>query len=71
MIIILDKARPSNTEADPEILIIHCPRIIQPTPWSDWAAETVRWLLASGWVSRRESDCLHVYHPSHPLCQSQ
>lgn len=51
---------------EPDMLIIHCPRVVQAAPWGDWAEDTVAYLLTLGWIERRERDAVHIISPLHP-----
>ncbi len=66
MRILLDRIRVCNTEPEPDMLIIHCPRSMQTEPWCEWAAATAEWLESKGWVRRREHDAVHIICPWHP-----
>lgn len=63
---LLDSCKPDTTDAEPDMLIIHCPRVIQTIPWCDWAADTLSYLASCGWIERREHNCVHIITPLHP-----
>jgi len=71
MQIILDRIRVCNTEPEPDMLIIHCPRVTEVSPWCEWAAATAEWLETKGWIRRRERDAVHMIHPNHPAMVMQ
>lgn len=52
--------------SEPDMLVIHCPRIVQAAPWGDWAADMLAYLKSIGWIERRERDAVHVISPLHP-----
>ncbi len=66
MKIILDRIRVCNTEPEPDMLIIHCPRSMTTSPWGEWAAATAEWLESKGWIRHRECDAVHIICPGHP-----
>lgn len=55
-----------NDDTEPELLIIHCPRVVQVTPWCDWAAEMLITLKGYGWIERRMDGAVHIITPLHP-----
>lgn len=55
-----------NHPTEPDMLIIHCPRVVQAAPWGDWAIDTLAYLKHLGWTERRERDAVHVISPLHP-----
>jgi hypothetical protein len=55
-----------NHPDEPDMLIIHCPRVVQAAPWSDWAVDMLAYLKDLGWIERRERDAVHVISPLHP-----
>lgn len=66
MQIILDRIRVCNTDPEPEMLIIHCPREMQVARWCDWAAEIAAYLEREGWTRRVEHEAVHMICPMHP-----
>jgi hypothetical protein len=63
---LLDCVTNDNPLTEPDMLIIHCPRVVQAAPWGDWAIETLSYLKGLGWIERRERDAVHVISPLHP-----
>lgn len=61
--IILDEHPNCNTDSEPELLVIHSPRIQQHAPWGDWARATAEWLRSNGWLIKRIGPDVHAMHP--------
>ena len=57
---------PNKHADEPDMLLIHCPRVTQAAPWGDWAQDTLEYLKRLGWTERRERDAVHVISPLHP-----
>lgn len=53
-----------DNQTTPKHLVIHCPSISQRAPWDEWAASTLEWLTARGWVAARIGSAVHVC-PAH------
>lgn len=62
-----------NTQAnsEPEYLVIHCPRVVQVSPWCEWAASTLEELRRYGWIERREHGAVNIICPGHPATAPQ
>lgn len=61
--IIVDTAPNCNTDSDPEMLIIHTPRIQQHATWGDWAKDAAKFLEDHGWRVKRIGPDVHAMHP--------
>jgi hypothetical protein len=55
-----------QAQSDPEYLVIHCPRVVQVSPWGEWAEATLADLKRWGWIERRERDAVNIIWPGHP-----
>lgn len=61
--ILLDECPNSNTETEPEMLVIHLARDQQRADWGDWARDAAEFLKAHGWRLKRIGPDMHAIHP--------
>ncbi len=52
-----------HNESEPELLVIHSPRVQQQSPWGEWARKTADWLKSEGWRVNRVGPDMHAVHP--------
>lgn len=66
---ILDMAPARNcaaNDAEPDMLIVHCPRAVSVMPWDELSRQFVDDYLRLGWRLVRDPDAWHLITPLHP-----
>lgn len=63
--------RNTQDNSDPEYLVIHCARVVQVSPWCEWAEDTLQELRRWGWIERREHNAVNIIWPGHPATAAQ
>lgn len=57
---------PNSNTAEPDMLVVHCPRSVSVMPWDALSQWFVAEYVQHGWRLVQEPDAWHLITPLHP-----